>query len=128
MQGLTDYNTNLTFLVTPKIISNLPTKKPNITGCKVSHHITLADPTFATPGRIDLLIGQEVFWDLICVGQIKTANMPNLQQIKLGWIITGKYNSSGSNFSIKCQVSITTCIDNQLKVFWELEETPYKSL
>jgi len=50
------------------ITENLLQTYVNINHFKVPNNIRLADPQFHVPNRIDMLIGAEVFWHLICVG------------------------------------------------------------
>ena len=47
----------------------------------------MSDPMFNTPQKIDILIGGEVFFDLMSVGKIK---QPIIQKTLLGWIVAGK--------------------------------------
>lgn len=50
----------------------------------IPSHFKLADPSFNIPGQIDLLIGAEWFWDLLCVGQRKLNSNLIIQKIKFG--------------------------------------------
>ncbi|XP_011858763.1 PREDICTED: uncharacterized protein LOC105556267, partial [Vollenhovia emeryi] len=57
----------------------------------ISRDQRLADPNFDKPGTIDLLIGAGLFWNLLCVGQIKMSRgSPIWQKTQLGWIIGGE--------------------------------------
>ncbi|XP_011067910.1 PREDICTED: uncharacterized protein LOC105154245 [Acromyrmex echinatior] len=57
----------------------------------IPKHIKLADPNFNVSANVNMLIGAESFWRLICAGQIKQAkNQPTLQKTHFGWIISGK--------------------------------------
>jgi len=50
----------------------------------------LADYQFLRPQKIDLLIGASLFFDLLCVGQIKLPDaLPILLKNRFGWIVTG---------------------------------------
>ncbi|KYQ59009.1 hypothetical protein ALC60_01980 [Trachymyrmex zeteki] len=58
---------------------------------KFPRNIRLADPRFNISSDIDLLIGVELFWSLICVGQVKSSDdHPTLQKTRLGWILAGR--------------------------------------
>ena len=52
----------------------------------IPDYIQLADDRFSEHREIDLLLGSEVFWDLILEGQNKTdgKRSPILQNTKLG--------------------------------------------
>ncbi|XP_018401697.1 PREDICTED: uncharacterized protein LOC108778883 [Cyphomyrmex costatus] len=60
-------------------------------------NIHLADPRFHISSDIDLLIGAEIFWDLICVGQIRSSDKhPTLQKTRLGWILSGRLGTTAA--------------------------------
>lgn len=51
---------------------------------------TLADPTFFKPSNIELLIGAEMFYNILQTGRIKLGpNLPFLIQTTFGWIVSG---------------------------------------
>ncbi|CAH2207612.1 jg6931, partial [Pararge aegeria aegeria] len=51
--------------------------------------IKLADPEFYNPSSIDLLLGADIFWDLLCTNKIYLGkNSPVLQDTKFGYIIS----------------------------------------
>jgi len=53
-------------------------------------NIKLADPLFYTPQKIDILIGAEHFFDILCEGKIgKNPDDPLYQKTKFGWIASG---------------------------------------
>lgn len=56
-------------MVLPKITQQLPQHFISMQSVSVSKHIKL--PNFNVPANIDMLIGAESFWRLICAGQIK---------------------------------------------------------
>lgn len=45
--------------------------------------INLTDPQFHIPNKIELLIGAESFWNLICVGQIRLGERKSILQKSL---------------------------------------------
>ncbi|KAJ8975728.1 hypothetical protein NQ317_004192 [Molorchus minor] len=114
--------------VLPQITGILPNVKININNIAIPSNIKLADPTFAEPGKIDLLIGAELFWQLICNGQISLgSNKPVLQKTRFGWIVSGPVGGT----SVKCVAcnfsqNIDKEIQTQLSKFWEIEECPRK--
>lgn len=53
----------------------------------------MADPQCDEPNGIDLLIGSELFWEILCQDQIKIIyNLLILHKTKLGWIVAGRIN------------------------------------
>jgi len=65
-----DYNVKLTFLVIPSITDNLPIVNVNLNNFRLPSTIALADPNFNKSASVDMLIGAEIFYDLLCIGQI----------------------------------------------------------
>ncbi|XP_077270667.1 uncharacterized protein LOC143901909 [Temnothorax americanus] len=91
-------------------------------------NIELADPNFNVSSDIDILVGAEVFWTLLCVGQIKASlNHPTLQKTRFGWIMGGRMGTRVSQ-NQKAIVLHTTIsndeLHNQLQRFWRIEDIP----
>ncbi|XP_070510399.1 uncharacterized protein [Cardiocondyla obscurior] len=62
---------------------------------QIPRNIRLADPGFCTSSEVDILLGAGIFWELICVGQVKSSTAHStLQKTKLGWILSGSPRSS----------------------------------
>ncbi|XP_064553360.1 uncharacterized protein LOC135438811 isoform X1 [Drosophila montana] len=84
------FSTSFSAVVTRTITDYQPHFGLDISGWNIPKNISLADPTFFKSQRIDLLLGAGLFFDLICIGQIRMAdNLPTLQKTKLGWIASG---------------------------------------
>nr|CAH7733895.1 unnamed protein product [Callosobruchus chinensis] len=71
-----------------------------------------------------MLIGANLFYSLLCIGQIKLGNgLPILQKTKLGWVISGPIGMSSSNSQTSyCHLSRNSEVQTQLQKFWEIEE------
>nr|CAI5835987.1 unnamed protein product [Callosobruchus analis] len=119
---------SLTFYVLPTITGDVPMIKVNRSELNVPKNIPLADPTFDCPGKIDMLIGVEIFYELLCIGQIRLGRgMPVLQKTVLGWLVSGPISSchSGSKeLKSICGLSVDNNVQQQLAAFWEMEEMP----
>jgi len=93
---------------------------------KIPQTITLGDPSFHIPGKIDVLLGNFIFWELLCVGQIKLGkNQPVAQKTKLGWIIAGSMESENQvklSTVSACVWHQVNTIEHQLERFWHIEE------
>ncbi|XP_045463807.1 uncharacterized protein LOC123673366 [Harmonia axyridis] len=122
-----DYQTTLPCFVLSNIAGNLPSFTFNKNIVKLPQNITLADPNFHESTPVDLLIGAEIFWELVSIGQIKLGNgQPILQKTKLGWILSGPIQTKKqTNPEYQCNLSINTLeLNEQLCKFWEIEQCP----
>ncbi|XP_022835494.1 uncharacterized protein LOC111362949 [Spodoptera litura] len=86
----------------------------------------LADPEYFTPNKIDVLLGAEVYSEVIQQGVKKNINGTLLaQETTLGWILSGAFDVDQEiNSHSKITVMHTSVQDDELRKFWELEETP----
>jgi Putative peptidase (DUF1758) len=73
-----------------KITNDLPTWHIPRSQLNIPPGLRLADETFNVPGKIDMLIGADLFLSLLCKEQIPgSLNTPTIQRTKLGWIVGG---------------------------------------
>lgn len=82
--------------VLPQISDILPSQHISV-GDSWSHlmQIPLADPAFNKPNPIDILIGSDIFGDLIQDGLIKgQKGAPVAQKTMFGWVLSGPTSSS----------------------------------
>jgi hypothetical protein len=113
--------------VIPQITSCLPNVSVDISNIKFPPNICLADPTFFEPSEIDLLLGADVFWEIIKTDKIKLGlNQPILQDSTFGWLVAGPIKSQ-SNVRSKIHCNFSQEIRDSLAKFWELEELPASS-
>ncbi|XP_052749871.1 uncharacterized protein LOC128200456 [Galleria mellonella] len=123
-----EYNTStrIKCFILPCITSSLPSTHIDSATLSIPDDICLADPTFNSPSAIDLLIGADVFWDLLDEGRLRLPSGPYLQKSKLGWLLSGPLlipnNNLHSNKVIQCNFAQMSSLDIQLRKFWELEE------
>lgn len=113
-------------IVLPRITCDLPTQNIDISKWTHLNNLTLADPQFHQPGKIDLLIGAELFFKLLDSGQVRPADdLPILQNTTLGWIVGGSCpTQSDSSLPRTITHHITAAIDTLLQKFWEVESVP----
>lgn len=92
---------------------------------KLQHNnFLLADPTFDTPGPIDIILGADAFTEIILDGIKKTENGVLCQRTHFGWILSGR-TIIAENISTKIVSMLRTAeINTQLKKLWEVEEVP----
>ncbi|KAJ8952342.1 hypothetical protein NQ318_017236 [Aromia moschata] len=124
-----NYSLNQWFFVIDTIAGNIPAVNVDVSKPDIPDHINLADPMFFKPNKIDMLIGSNMFWGLLCVGQIPLGpNNQVLQKTKFGWIVSGPIDLKCS--SVIC--NFAQSFDNEPEVqkclvkFLEIEEVPSK--
>ncbi|KYN11439.1 hypothetical protein ALC57_16407 [Trachymyrmex cornetzi] len=122
-----DFEEELIFMVVPKITARLPNEPLIFQGENIPSNISLADPEFYKPKRIDLLIGVDLFWDVI---SCEPSEYPYLRKTKLGYIIAGKLPSkkdAGRYVDTLCHLITNDGeLSHDLQRFWEIEELPLK--
>lgn len=122
-----EYKAKLPFLIIDEITQHLPTAKIDLQNFKIPENISLADPTFNVPGKIDALLGAGVFWRLLCLGQhVISRNLPLLHKTKLGWIVSGtivspESQNKGTSATL-CSVNSDANLHDELERFWKIEE------
>lgn len=87
----TNFTSNLDFLVINEITACIPSVKFNVSEIKIPNDILLADEHFYTCRKIDILLGAEVFFDLLLTEHVSLGkNKPTFRRTHLGWIVTGQ--------------------------------------
>ncbi|XP_037942673.1 uncharacterized protein LOC119675538 [Teleopsis dalmanni] len=132
IQSIHDQNKSchIEAIVLPKITSKMPNAE--FMPGKWSHidGLQLADPWYAEPKEIQLLIGSDVLPEVFKEGLIKGSdNSPMAQNTLFGWILSGPLDVERTITN-----NITLCTmacgnsDEYLKRFWDLEEIPNADL
>nr|CAH7724598.1 unnamed protein product [Callosobruchus chinensis] len=125
-----DYKKVIDCLVVPEITGLIPSVPVDISKIKIPQNIALADPNFNVPSKISLLIGVDLFYELLCIGQTKLGpGMPILQRTRLGWIVSGNVPNDAVLGYKKtyCNFSVNNEIEQQLTRFWEIEELSHSN-
>ncbi|XP_011858530.1 PREDICTED: uncharacterized protein LOC105556071 [Vollenhovia emeryi] len=114
---------DLQCVILQAITQRIPNVRIDRQRLDIPENIRLADPQFYVPSEVELLIGAEKFWDLLCVGQIRLGKgKPILQKTLLGWIVAGRIDTMrGSDSQTNCYLSCTQELDEALQKFWQLE-------
>ncbi|KAF0711598.1 DUF5641 domain-containing protein, partial [Aphis craccivora] len=95
--------------------------------------ITLADPSYNVPQKIDILIGARPFYDIVGAQQYKPdSNGPVYRKSKFGYIISGlTSNDTNIKNTISCYASNShenihenkyESLENVIKQFWRIED------
>jgi len=124
-----DYSLNLEFFALPNLTSKLLLMPVNLTALKVPVDISLADPSFHIPKKVDIILGAEIYFKLLTKEQVQTVPRgPIFQGTRLGWVIAGPVpastNQADKSIASAC-ISVTSefaNIENQMAEFWRLEE------
>ncbi|XP_066261262.1 uncharacterized protein [Euwallacea similis] len=85
-----EYESNIAFLVLPILTENLPSFRFPSSVLQIPTNINLADEKFNEPKQIDVLLGVDIFYNLLGSGKLKLGKgLPMLQETSLGWVISG---------------------------------------
>ena len=116
-------------IVVPRVTCDLPVSPVTFkSSWKHLTDIPLADPEFGCPGRIDLLLGVDIFVSSLLHGRrTGPPGSPTAFETKFGWVLAGSIEAGNP-----CPNRITThhaCTslltgDDLLRKFWEIEESP----
>lgn len=125
------YNKSISALILNKVTDNLPMISFSSKGLNIPSHMKMADPTFNRSGSIDVLLGSNVFWEILCVGQVQLGpNLPVLHKTLFGWVVAGDMTNSQLQLykTVSClNVNLNNLqLDEQLSRFWQLEEVNNK--
>ncbi|KAG5872799.1 hypothetical protein JTB14_014638 [Gonioctena quinquepunctata] len=126
--NINNFEKTISCIILPQITNYIPTSPLHSTNLNIPKKLAVADPNFDKPAPIDLLIGADTFWDLLCIGQVKLGDgLPTLQKTKLGWLVSGPLYAKQQNFTTRyCGLSMRNSLDSQVAKFWELEDYPKK--
>ncbi|GFT46082.1 integrase catalytic domain-containing protein [Trichonephila clavipes] len=117
----------LNFLIVPKITGCVPTQPLNLTKIKLPQNIRYADAEFNIPKPIDILLGGEIFYELLKSKQIKLHdNSIILQDSVFGYIVTGSIQTNHRTIYYFCNF-IQDQVDRNLTKFWDLEAIGIKA-
>jgi len=124
---MNNYTLNLRMVIVPKITGHLPNKKVNAK-YNIPDGIKLADPLFYSPQKIDILIGAEHFFDILCEGKIRpNPNGPLYQKTTFGWVASGPVTINQREDAMITSTTFYTTesgptLVNLLQKFWIIEE------
>ncbi|XP_033229075.1 uncharacterized protein LOC117180694 [Belonocnema kinseyi] len=124
------FEKRVTFLLVPEVSNPLPAVYIDRKSLQVPANIRLADPEFHRPSEVDALLGNKLFYKLLCVGQIKIkGHEAVLQKTHLGWIVAGelKLNCDRSQqVTCNCIQTANPYEADEFTRFWDIEQVPIK--
>ena len=87
--------------------------------------LTLADPDFGQLGRIDLLLGVEVFSEVVRQGRQNGApGSPSTFETDFGWVLAGEASPAATPSPLLAHHTTVDTGDELLCKFWEIEQQP----
>ena len=117
----------VTAVVIPRVTSELPLKPVHLSATW-SHlsDLHLADPHFGHPGKIDVLLGVDIYANVLLHGRRNgPPGSPVAFETKFGWVLAGKANISNLSYcSVTSHHVPVASSDDFLRKFWEVEEKP----
>ena len=112
-------------IVVPRVTCDLPTQPVHLS-TQWGHlkDLHLADPDFGQPCKIDVLLGVDVYADVLLHGRRSgPPGTPVAFETKFGWVLAGRTNH-GTPSSAASHHAATISGDDLLRKFWEIEECP----
>ncbi|GFS50021.1 integrase catalytic domain-containing protein [Trichonephila clavipes] len=115
------YETNADFFVVPRITDVIPSQPFNVSLGNFSRE-KLADENFNIPGNIDLLLGAEIFYEILLPGQTNLLNTKLIfQNTVFGYIASGSIPVSSENKPHCGLIKDNVDLEKTMRRFWEIE-------
>ncbi|XP_075990316.1 uncharacterized protein LOC142985966 [Anticarsia gemmatalis] len=111
----TDYNFQTEALILKRLTNNLPSSSFEKSNWPHLENLKLADPEFNISRPVDILLGADVYSNILLEGVLRgSPQSPIAQQTHLGWILCGKLKT------FNCHVTLVDM--NELSRFWDTED------
>lgn len=130
-----NFSVTTSCLVLNELTGEIPKHPVNVGALNLPTNIVLADPKLNKLLPIDVLIGADLFWDILGNAQINLGpGKPKLRDSRLGWLISGPIGSGFVNkVTTANHASISTFsrndnLEDSLSKFWDLEQVPTKNI
>ncbi|XP_055634337.1 uncharacterized protein LOC129774599 [Toxorhynchites rutilus septentrionalis] len=129
-----DFHQPMDFLVMNRITDDQPSTSIHFQQWKPPPDMELADPGFATPGSIDMVLGSQYFYDFhrLDGGRIQVRKVGNSLPIFIntvfGWVAAGEVDRQRQDTRVSCNAAFTDPLDEAIEKFWVIEELPGKKL
>lgn len=113
--------------VVDRITTHLPQQQIDISDFTLPKGITLADPDFNVPDQISLLLGADIYFNIIRDGQMRLGNGTVLQNTLFGYVVGGsvavpvKENQMLVSNHVICEPEK---LENIMEGFWMSEKVP----
>ena len=120
----------VTAAIVPHVTCELPTHSvPFKSEWDHLKGLQLADPDFGCPSRIDLLLGVDVFVDVLLTGRrFGQPGTPTAFETHLGWVLAGSVEGgTTADRLVSYHISLSSS-DDILRRFWEIEDSPLSAV
>ncbi|GFS64183.1 integrase catalytic domain-containing protein [Trichonephila clavipes] len=119
----------LDFFFVPTITEDLvPTTKINFHLNDIPN-LKLADKNFNIPERVQMLLGAEVFYELMLPGQLKMEGSNVIfQNTVFGFVVSGSTSSDAKGKEHCGFIQATDNLEHSIKKFWEIENVEINSV
>ncbi|GFU75625.1 uncharacterized protein TNCV_2863391 [Trichonephila clavipes] len=126
-----DFSTPLELLIVP-YITTTSIHRMDATKVNIPSNIDLADKDFGIPGEIDMLIGCELFFELLRPNKFRSPCEKWLfQETVFGYIVVGSFDKfeekSYCGLAINAEINSDN-LNQQLQAFWEIEKVDESSI
>jgi hypothetical protein len=86
-----NWKTKIDCAILPKITGMIPATFVDSSDWGIPERLMLADENFNNPNSNDILLGADVFFEVLChYKKMRPGNYPVSQDTDLGWIVSGK--------------------------------------
>lgn len=115
------FSRKISCLIVPTICNQTPHETINLERINFPKKYRLADTSFYKPSEIDLLLGVELFYDVLCSGQYRLGKgLPILQNTQFGWVVSGSIPTQTSTHKTHCNFVQSS----ELRGFWGEDTKP----
>ncbi|XP_023246986.1 uncharacterized protein LOC106638279 [Copidosoma floridanum] len=115
------------FLVLGELSRVIPCRVTEIPDNRYLSGIQLADEQYSSPGRVDAILGADIYADILREGIRRgPIGAPVAQLTVFGWILTGPVDiNSESHSTVHAHpIRVDESLDTLIVKFWEIEEVP----
>nr|XP_049464897.1 uncharacterized protein LOC120956172 [Anopheles coluzzii] len=115
------FTTPLEFLILDTPSADIPTSPINVSMWNIPD-VTLADPTYHIPGKVDVVIGGDTFWELH-TGRKQSlgSGLPWLVETQFGCAVAGNTTHSSQQHRVCNMATSDSPLEAILTRFWESE-------
>nr|CAH7768784.1 unnamed protein product [Callosobruchus chinensis] len=122
------YETDLHCFILDTITGSLPQFRVDPSALNIPKRFELADPSYFEPGAVSILIGADLYYEVLRVGMISLGHKgPVIHKTCFGWVVCGPMSRPASE--IACHFSQNhgeVDLQTSLQKFWEIEEISTK--
>lgn len=112
--------------ILPKLTSTISSQQLDTTKWVQFSSLQLADPKYEQPEKIDILLGSDIYAQIIEGEIIRSTNTnPNAQSTTFGWVVsgcTGKQFNRSINQGYQC--SLDQDLYKLVEMFWKQDDFP----